>query len=152
MGLKDLVPDDGKGSEYKRYNSHEWDSKLEGWAEEAQVLFPGGVEYDFIEVSPEMTRNHGFAYQRTENGYIRISEKAIDSEPEWYIRLVLVHELTHLWFYQNGYGEYSDNSMIFEWVLGRVGADLDGAGPGSKKYEIIKRFLSMEEIKESDSL
>lgn len=145
MGLADLTPEDTVATEYqqyKRYPSHEWDDKLEQWAEEVTPRFPGGVEYDFIEVSPEMTRTSGFAYKKTENGYIRISEQSIEKYPEYYVKFVLIHELAHLWFYQNGYEEYSDGSGIFEWVLGRVGGDLDEAAPGTDEYEIMWEFFN----------
>lgn len=142
MGLKDIVDEDiPPGNRYRRYPSHPLDDQLEEWAEESTEKFPGGVEWDFIEVSPEMTKHQGFAYYKGENGYIRISEQLIENQPEWYIRMVLLHELTHLWFYQNGYKEFSDNSGIFEWVLGRVGADIDDIGPKSKEFGVIFAFL-----------
>lgn len=144
MGIDDITGVE-EGNSYKRYPSHEWDDRIEQWANEAQSLFPGGVEYDFIEVSPEMTRTHGFAYTKTENGYIRISEQVIKHQSEDYVRLVLLHELTHLWFHQNGYSKYSDNSGIFEWVLGRIGADINGVGPHSEEFEIITQFLEHQQ-------
>lgn len=143
MGLGDLV-DGGLRDPNRYYPDHEWDEQLYEWAEEVQLRFPGGVEYDFIEVSPEMSRHDGFAYYKGENGFIRISEKMIQNRTEEFVKKVLIHELAHLWFYQNGYYQYSDGSGVFEWVLGRVGADLNEVGPGTEEYEIMEEFLEHE--------
>lgn len=143
MGLDDIVPDDvPDGNHYRQYPHHPAEDRLEEWADEAQEKFPEEVEYDFIEVSPEMVRTHGFAYYKPDGSkYIRIAERVVERYPVHYQRLVLIHEMTHIFFKQRNMEEYSDGSRLFNWVLGRVGADLNGVGPGTEEYDLMLEFL-----------
>jgi len=141
MGLGDLTPDGTQSNSYRQYPDHEKQDELEQMVDEAEGLFPGGVEIEFIEVSPEMTRTQGYCYNREVGNYIRIAECVMENRPMWYVEMVVRHEMVHAWMDQNGYGDFSDGSKVFEWVCGRVGADITDTAPGHEEYEVIEQFL-----------
>lgn len=144
MGLGDLGPDKGDSNHYKQYARHEEQDRIEEIMEEAKSRFPTEPEIDFIEVSPEMTRHHGFYYHREESQYIRVAEEMVEEYPWYYIERVIRHEMVHAWMYQNGYPDFDDNSRIFEWVCGKVGADVTKADIDSEEYEIIRLFEGID--------
>jgi len=146
MGLLELTPDeDNNRGRYRQYPDHEMQDRIEDFMERSQEKFPGGVEIAFIEVSPEMTRTHGYFYHKPERDYIRLAEEVVEEYPWSYTKKVILHEMIHGWLRQNGYSQYSDGSGIFEWICGHVGADIDGTSPGREKYEIIEEFEKHEE-------
>lgn len=144
MGLQDLNGMDNHGQN-RAYNKHPEEEKFQDWLEELDSRFPDEIECAFVEISPRMTKYCAKAYydrEKNEN-YIRIAEKTVENQPEWYQKLVLLHEMVHIWFEQNGYGDVNDSDAIFNWVLGYVGADVSGTGPGHDYYEnIIHRFFN----------
>ena len=139
MGLGDIVPEEAKRKEYRKYLDHEKQERLEEVVDKYRARFPGGVKVDFIEVSPRMDQHHGFAYHRSESSYIRIAKDAVENWPWSYVEKIVGHEMVHIWMDQNGY-EYSDGDAIFNWVCGYIGADVTGTAPGQPEYEIINQF------------
>lgn len=143
MGLGDIVPEEAKQNKYRQYPDHGMQERLERVIEENQDLFPGGVEVDFIEVSPKMTSTHGYGYHKLDSNYIRLAERVVENEPWYYVKAVILHEMVHIWMEQNNY-DYSDKSLIFEWVCGYIGADITGTAPTHEEWEIIRKFKGME--------
>jgi len=148
MGLNDIVPEEQQQSNaeesYRQYSVHEYEDTLIGWIDELQDRFPEEVQVDFIEVSPEMTSTHGYAYRKPGGiQYIRIAEFVTEDYPQWYQKMVVLHEMVHMFMYQRGMDDVSDGDPLFEWVLGTVGADVNGLGPETteEKYEVMADFL-----------
>lgn len=146
MGIQDAV-DSAKGPtealRYKKYSKHEKEDDLVEWMEEFEDRFPTPVMVDFIEVSPEMENNLGLAYTKPGAQYIRIAEYAIDEYNDNFIKMVVLHEMVHVWFYQMGYTDITERDPVFTWVLGQVGADLSGYSPPDGFYNIAEMFLEM---------
>lgn len=141
MGLGDIVPEENEQKHYRQYADHELQDELEDVVDNTVEKLPGEVEIDFIEVSPRMTSNvDGRCYHKENVDYIRLKEDMVDREPWEYVKRVVRHEVIHAWFRQNGYEQYRDGSKIFEWVCGRVDADITGVGPNSEQYEIMEQF------------
>lgn len=140
MGLGDIVPDKAEKNKYRQYPDHELQDELEEVVEESKELFPGGVDVAFIEVSPQMTSTQGYCYYKPECSYIRIAEDVVENDPWEYIESIIRHEMVHAWMKENGWADVSDGSRVFEWVLGRVEADISGMSYKSPRYEIIEEF------------
>lgn len=144
MGLEDFQSENA-GS-YQAHPPHEYNSKLRDWADEFEERFPTKLDIDTIEVSPKMTTTRGAAYYEM-NGdtYIRISRNFIESSPDEHIKLVLLHEMAHVYFYNHGYTE-TNHDKYFRWVVGRVGANMTYTSMNDKKWEsIIQPFIDMQE-------
>lgn len=132
--------------DYGYYSYHEYDDTLQEWADEMESKFPGGLEYEYIEVSPKMSKYQAKAYfPQGEPNYIRVAEDTVDNYSDEYIKMILLHELVHIWMSNNGHGHISDGDKVFNWVLGMVGADVSGEGPGTRGYKIMMEFLEHEE-------
>jgi len=112
------------GNKHKAYSSHEYDNKLNKWANEFADRFPINLNIEFIEVSPNMTKTWGKAtYKRDGTAFIRMSEQFLNSHPDREIKMTLLHEMCHVYFYRMGYKD-TNHDKFFRWVVGRVGGDL----------------------------
>lgn len=142
MGLGEFTNDTAENSYYA---SHPADDKLNEWLDEFEEKFPEPIDVEFVEVSRKMTKSHAKAYWDAESGekYIRIADFVLEQFDEEHQRRVLIHEMVHVYMYQNGYN-YSDHDDIFTWVLGRVGADISGIGPGHEQHDIMMEFLDSQ--------
>lgn len=130
---------------FQQYPSHPDDGRINRMIEELQQLFPEEVRIDFVEVSPRMTKTHAMAYWRKRDGeytqFMRVGEHYTDVDDEELRRTVL-HEMVHLFCYQNGYTDLSERSVIFTWLLGQLGASLSGIPESSQKWkDLAKPFL-----------
>lgn len=141
MGLGDIVSEENKSHEKRQYPDHKIQDRLEEVIDKYRPRFPGGVNVEFIEVSPRITDKDGYAYYDS-GGYIRVSKETVETLPWYYIDCLIAHEMVHLWMDQNGY-DYSDGDRIFNWVCGQVGADVTKIGPKSEQYEIIREFKNI---------
>lgn len=158
MGLKDVVSEENQKHKYRYYPDHELQDEIEKVVEETVEELPGDVEVDFIEVSPRMTGNILGRHIPKDGGdthLIRLKENLVENRPWEYVERVIKHEVVHVWFAQNGYGDYGDGSRIFEWVLGRVGADISGISFYGEEYDIIHEFddpyyVEIDELREED--
>lgn len=144
MGLEDFST--GSGSNYEKYGNHEYDSKLGTWADEMQQRFPIDLNIEFVEVSPQMTKTRGMAYKRNANEYyIRISERFIHNHSDERVKLTLLHEMVHVYFYQQGFSD-TKHDKYFRWVVGRVGASMTHMTLDDKKWEeCIEPFIEDDE-------
>lgn len=145
MGLDDISPETTVSeSQHKdrAYPPHEYEERLWEWVDGLQDRFPEEVQIDFIEVSDRMTQAQakGYCKERGTVLYIRIAERVIENEDDEYIKTILLHEMVHLWFYQNSWFDVGDSDPIFNWVLGAVGADLSGSGQGDWQHTIMEKF------------
>lgn len=142
MGLDQFRQNDvDRGAaRFKTFGAHEADEKLNRMVEKAQQAFPEEVRVDFVEVSPHMTKHNGKAYWRTRDGetyqYMRISEDFL-SRSDDDIMLVVLHEMCHLYLYQNGCKDLTERDPLFTWVLGRVGAHLSGTHTHSERWKRV---------------
>lgn len=133
---------------FRTYPTHEEEEKFEKMVEELQSRFPEEIRVDFIEISPKMTRTDGYAYFRDRDGvscqYIRIAEKALDY-PDYYQKMIVAHEMVHIYCNQKGYGDVSDGDRFFEWILGRVCADINGTSYRTEEWnDLINPFLDIQ--------
>lgn len=144
MGLEEFKGN--TSSEYKMYRGHEYDEKLDEMVEEFQDKFPVDLRVDFIEVSPRMSKHHAMAYKRPGSKYyIRVSESFIERSSEKRIRMTVLHEMVHVYFYQMGYSD-TNHDKFFRWVVGRVGASMTNTSIKSRKWrQCIEPFLEMDE-------
>lgn len=144
MGLEDFKSERSNG--YKKYGHHEYNDRLEEWKDEMQEEFPIELDIEFVEVSPEMTKHNGMAYRRDKDTYyIRISENYIERNSKKKVRLTLLHEMVHVYFYQRGYGD-TNHDKYFRWVVGRVGASMTNMTIDSTKWKhCIEPFLQAED-------
>lgn len=144
MGLDDFNSSSGSG--YEHYGHHEYNDKLEQWAEDMQERFPIDLNIDFVEVSPQMESKRGMAYRRDyDTYYIRISENFIKFSSDERIKLTLLHEMVHVYFYQQGYSDVNHNKY-FRWVVGNVEASMTNMDITDKKWkDCIEPFMEMEE-------
>lgn len=144
MGLEEFQ--DNKSSEYKMYRGHEYDEKLEEMVDEFQDKFPVDLRVEFIEVSPRMDKTRAMAYRRPgKKYYIRVSEKFIETSTEERIRLTVLHEMVHVYFYQKGYSD-TNHDKFFRWVVGHVGASMTHTSIKSSKWQdCIEPFKEMED-------
>lgn len=144
MGLEDFKSERNNG--YRQYGSHEYDDKLETWKDDFMERFPIDLNIEFIEVSPKMTKHNAMAYRRDVNTYyIRVSEQFINLNNDERIKLTLLHEMVHVYFYQQGYTK-TNHDKYFRWVVGRVGASMTHMSINDRKWQdCIEPFLDMEE-------
>ena len=145
MGLQDVEVDHGTGDTgtgqypeaFMTYPNHEIEEQLWEWFEELEERFPQEIRCDFIEVSPELESCDAQAYWRERDGesyqYVRFAEHHIDS-PDWRLRQTLIHEMAHLYCYQNGFKELSDSSPTFKWLCGRIGAPINSVQGSSGEW------------------
>jgi len=148
MGLDDFTTNATTESLYKSYNLEELDERLEEIVENHQDRFPYEVRVDFIEASPELKSHAGKAYYRNKGDgvhrYIRIKEWVARQDNMYTVRVVL-HEMVHIYFYQLGLTNISDGDKLFEWVCGRVMADISGVRENNNSFhQAIKPFLEEE--------
>lgn len=148
MGLDDFAEEATTTSEYKQYNLTELDNRLEEIVDNHQDRFPYEIRVDFIEASPELTKHAGKAYYKDDGNkrhqYIRIKESIARDDDMQTVRIVL-HEMVHVYFYQLGLKDISDGDKLFEWVCGRVMADISGVYEESNTFhQAIKPFLEDE--------
>lgn len=144
MGIDDFIQNDTDS--HQMYGSHDYDEKLEQMVEELDDRFPVDLRIDFIEVSPRMEKHNAMAYKREgKKYYIRVSENYIERATERQIRLTVLHEMVHVYFYQMGASK-ENHSKYFRWVLGRVGGSFTRASILDEKWQVcIEPFLEMEE-------
>lgn len=140
MSLDDLFAD--QESEAKRKYKDEDKEKLESIVEEYQRRFPEELDIDFIETSARMKSMHGKAYYEPGGKmYIRISEDFMHSVPIDRLKMVVLHEMVHIYLYQKGYKD-ENHSKYFRWILGRVGGSFTYENIPNKKWnDCIKPFI-----------
>lgn len=145
MGLHDFS---GSKSEHRAYNGHPKEDQLEEWKDELQERFPVDLDIEFIEVSPKMSKHYGKAYYRGDTAFIRISQDYIESNEDRKVKLTLLHEMCHVYFYQMGYKE-TNHDKYFRWVVGRVMASMTSMTIDNKKWQkTIEPFFEMEQDNE----
>lgn len=145
MGLGSFKKDDYNSHEKKAFGYHPRNEELQELVDELQSRFPEKVQVDFIEVSTKMTKTWAKAYRSSGTQYIRVAEHFIEEygDDKDMVKRAVLHEMVHLWFYQNGYGDISDNDALFNWALGMVGADISGYGPNHLEWrDIIAPLLN----------
>jgi len=150
-GLNDLLEEHGgitQENQYRYYPYHEFEDTLWEWFEELENRFPIELRCSFIEISTRMSRIYAKAYYRDhgETIFIRFSKSYIEENPDWRIRQTLLHEMVHLYTYQIGFHEeISDGSVIFKWLCGQVGANVNQVRQNSQKWkELAEPFLDKE--------
>lgn len=154
MGLEDFV----KGNENSknganRFSSYSYDEREENvWdiIERFQDRFPEQVRCDMVEIAPYDVIYNGMAYYRSRDGnyyqYMRISE-SIFEESVAKVESVVLHEMIHLYLFQNNLREVSDGSPLFKWLCGRVGCVMEPSLPThSKEWKVAEQFLEDHEI------
>lgn len=130
-GMDELIEAEGglvEEHHYRAYPKHDYEDKLWRWFNELEERFPCEVECDFIEVSPRMTKYNAKAYWRTDpqSQFIRVAKFYIDEEPDENIRETILHEMVHLYTYQEGFANsVNDASRIFTWICGQVGVKIN---------------------------
>lgn len=148
MGLNDLIDESNQTSEaerqYRSFSYHKYEERVEEWVDELQSEFPEEVQVDFVEISTRMRKSSAKAYWRGEHQYLRVAEWSVEKYDDEYLKEIVLHEMVHLYFRQIGKGEVDDNSRLFNWVLGQVGADLSGTSPGHWKHDIMEEFKEQE--------
>ena len=132
-------------SRFQQYPSHPDDGRINRMIDELQEEFPEEVRIDFVEVSPRMTKTYAMAYWRERDGeytqFMRVGEHYTEVDDETLRRTVL-HEMIHLFCYQKGYRDLSERSVMFTWLLGRLGASVSGIDQDNKKWQdLAKPFL-----------
>jgi len=142
MGLGNLDDVNLKHSG-RHFPDHERQDELNDWLEELRHEFPEPVNVDFIEVSPQLTKAWAKAYwdhsSKDRDRYIRLSKRLVENYTDDQIKSVILHELAHCWFYQNGDNDVTERDPIFSYVLGAVGAQVSGYG---FDHEIVERHCS----------
>jgi|APHM01.1.fsa_nt_gi SprT-like family. len=147
MGLQGLI-DQEKGDVPERaWPDHKRQDELEEWLDDLENEIPIELDVDFIEVSPPMTQTAAMAYKDSSDNkdreyYIRVSEWVMENEPDDVIRGTILHELAHIWFWENGDGDISDGDDMFSYVLGGLGAHLSGVDFKGYEYETYMKHLT----------
>jgi hypothetical protein len=153
MSLDDFTTESEPWKQYKKYSLTEKDKKLEAIVDELEDKFPEKLELDFIEASPAMDSNCGWAYQRTEGGakvrFIRIGEWLVDQGGSR-LRSTVLHEMVHIFLYQNGFNNsnphkpsITDGDPEFHWILGAVGASISGVSTKSDIWkDVCEKFIN----------
>lgn len=146
MGLQDIDEVErtsssgtqGYPERFKTYGTHEMDESIETWFDEFESRFPEPIDCEFIEVSPEMSSTRGMAYWRQREGeeyyYIRLAEHAVEGR-EWRARQTLLHEMVHIYCFQNDWKNISDGSTTFKWLCGAVNASVNQVGTTSREWK-----------------
>lgn len=134
-------------SKYKAYSDHEYDDKLNKWKEEFKDRFPIRLNIEFVEVSPNMTKTWGRAFYKPDGtAYIRISEDFLMTNNDRQIKLTLLHEMCHVYFFRMGYKD-TGHDKYFRWVVGRVMADMTRTSIKEDKWvDCIEPFLDQNEL------
>lgn len=145
MGLEEFETE--SSDKHNVYQSHEKDEKLEQIIEEYQERFPVELRIQFIEVSPKMEQKHAMAYKRAgKKYYIRVSESFIQRSTEEQLRRTVLHEMCHVYLYQQGLSGHG-HGKYFRWVVGRVGASMTHSTIHDVKWEkCIQPFIDEDEI------
>lgn len=150
MGFENFLEEYKDGSDNGGYYGwHKYNPKLKEWVEELEPKFPGGIDLQYIEVSPQLTRAFAKAYNKPgETPYIRVAERVFPKYSDEQVKRMVAHEMAHVWMYNRGY-DYSDEDRVFNWVLGRVDADITYCEPGDEQYMIIEEFIEHEKRMEA---
>ena len=145
MGLEEFETE--SSDKHNVYQSHEKDEKLEQIIEEYQERFPVELRIQFIEVSPKMEKKNAMAYKRAgKKYYIRVSESFIQRSTEEQLRRTVLHEMCHVYLYQQGLSDHG-HGKYFRWVVGRVGASMTHSTIHDVKWEkCIQPFIDEDEI------
>lgn len=132
-------------NKYKRYGHHEYNERLENWVDELQERFPIDLNIEFIEVSPQMTKYNAKAYKRDGNTYfIRVSERYTNLYADEAVKLTVLHEMVHVYFYQMDYGD-TNHDKYFRWVCGRVMASMTNMSVEDQKWkDCIEPFIEQD--------
>lgn len=129
MGLGDII-DQTDNHSGRAWPDHGRQEELEDWMDELSQEFPGEVRVDFIEVSPQMTKCYAKAYwdekSKERDRYIRVSKDFFENHSDDRVKAVILHELVHIWFFQEGYTSVTERDERFTYVLGAVGAHVSG--------------------------
>lgn len=147
MGLQGLI-DQEKGDVPERaWPDHKRQDELEQWVETMKEEIPVDLEVDFIEVSPTMTNYSAKAYRdnsldNVRKYYIRVAEHTMDDQSDDEIRAVILHELVHIWFWENGDGDISDGDDLFSYVLGGLGAHLNKTNFDGYEYQTYIKHVT----------
>lgn len=158
MGLEDLLDDDvatgeASASQFRRYGQHDADEKLEDWFEEFQDRFPGRVELDFIEVSPQLENTAARFYRKERDGnefkYVRIAEKTLERD-EWWQRNVLLNNMVIAYCHQHGYHDVSTGSSLFKWLCGNVGCVINQVDVSSMEWQDLAEPMMGPEMVNGD--
>lgn len=147
MGLDDFAsPNSTSG--HRAYTGHPKEEQLEEWEDELNERFPIDLDIEFIEVSPKMSKHQGKAFYRSNVNFIRISKQHIENDSDRKVKLTLLHEMCHVYFYQMGYKD-TGHDKYFRWVVGRVMADMTNISIDAKKWQdTIEPFYEMEQDNE----
>lgn len=114
---------------------HEYYDILNDWVEELEDKFPIDLNINEVTISTRMSRTWGKAYEDNINGHkIKISSEFIDEHTDQEIKQVLLHEMCHAYFYEQGYSDIN-HSKFFRWVAGRVGADMTNMSYSNDKWQ-----------------
>lgn len=147
MGLSDLIDDDtdAEAQKFRRYGAHEYNDTLEEWVDEFQERFPVEVQVDFIEVSPELSKNAIKTYWKIKNSevhqYIRVAESVLD-QPDHRIRHFVLQAMVQLYCNEQGFQDLSKGTNAYKWVCGAVHANGDLVSEDSQEFsELILPFL-----------
>lgn len=129
-------------NQYRAYDDHEYDDRLNQWKDEFKDRFPVRLNIEFIEVSPNMTKTWGKAtYKPDGTCYIRMSEDFLYNHNDEQIKMTLLHEMCHVYFYRMGYKD-TNHDKFFRWVVGRVMGDLTHTSFNNQKWiDCIEPFL-----------
>lgn len=143
MGLEEFQTK--SQNDYKKYSNPKQDEKLEAWVEELEERFPIDLKIEFVEASPAMTKCRGTAYRKsTGKYYIRISKSFMRNHSDRRVKLTLLHEMVHVYFYRQGYNDTA-HDKYFRWVVGRVGASMTNMWTSNQKWQdCIEPFLEEE--------
>lgn len=153
MGLEQLDDVQLNSQSGRAYPDHPEDETHYEWFDEFQDRFPEEIECDFIEVSTGIEKYNAKSYKEHEDShrerdqYIRIAEHFLDS-PTWRRRQTLLHEMVHLYCYQNDHIDVSDGSHIFKWLCGQVGCVINQVNTNSERWEDLAEPFIDEDMKD----
>lgn len=147
MGLDELVDSTSTKnlSRYRRYGSHEKDDYIWEIIESHQHRFPQEIECDLVEVATSNPNYDAKAYTRGSGDdrvqYLRVAERCF-SMKDSKLRSIILHEMVHLYCYQNGRPDISDGSTMFKWLCGQVGCTVNQIQYGGREWvSLLDPFL-----------
>jgi len=110
-----------------------------------QNRFPEPIQVDGIHVVDELDGYYAKAVETTRAGIktrFIVTEIGLIHSEEWLLDAIMAHEMTHIYFYQNGYPNVTDSDPLFEWVCGRVLAVQDKFNHNGHRFkELAVPFL-----------
>jgi len=148
-GLDDLLEEEIGGvpenHPCRTYPYHEFEDKAWNWFEELNNKFPVDIKCDFIEVSPNMNSSWRAKACYRNNGqhqFIRFAKYYVESSEDWTLKRTLLHEMVHLYTYQQGHRDIGDGSIIFKWLCGAVGCEVNQINNTSPEWiDLAEPFI-----------